>query len=597
MEFAGIWLFHAGEALLKAALNPFSCLGWLLIALLCRRRTELERKLFSVRLHTVPGEWLRDFGWGIAGALVVSLAVLAIGLELTADAVFWTWGAWLVLLLFRLRFANLLYASAIVGVLQVVVQYVRELVPEGIPAVLRPLSDSLLAIDLPSLWMLAALTLAVQAVLVRVAAGRSAMPLHVKGKRGKAIGAYGLQGFWLMPLFLAVPAGGTDLPWWQAWFVAQPDGGLAEWLPWPMLFGDGVWAGGIALLAFPAMAGFAEMTVSDLPERRIRRLAWRHLAWGMAAAGASVAALFVPALLPVSALAVLLVPEAWQLLVDRAERRTSPAFVHGRRGLLVLDVLAGSPARDMGILRGETIVKANGMPVYAPEQLHAALRSNPAFCRLEVIDRNGHNRFVHRALYSGEHHQLGLMLAPYDRVIDVVEWRPLTVWQLFRIRTLKRQWVPLEEIVLPAGLAGEGRQRPGLAGRADAPEAVDVAEAGQWPGLPELEEEGDSGVASAVSEEDRSPSGISEAAADEASGTADGCPESEETPEEADPESGMTAAEAGPEPEQTALATDTDLDKMVRDVIQHADRTEEHEGEHDEELPPEREIAASKETE
>lgn len=519
MDMAAQWLWHAGEALLKAALNPFSFLAWLLVALLCRRRTELERKLFAVRLHGSPGEWLRAAGFGLAGALAISLAAAGIGLNLTPAAVWWTWAAVLVLLMFRIRLANLPAAAACVGVLQLAVRAVREwlpaagsvgsagsggLRPQTIPAAL---ADSLLAIDLASLWMLAALTLLVQAALVRLTAARGAMPLVVPGKRGKPIGAYQLHGLWLMPAVLAVPApaaagaaagaegaagaavdlgglaadaasSGGSVPWWQSWLLAQPDAGaqaadaagLAAWWPWPALF-DGAWEHGIALLAFPVLAGFADMTVSDLPDRRARRLAWRHAAWAAAFAAASVLSQLWPVLLPAAAAAVLLVQEAWQLAAERGERRQSPRFVQPGRGLKVLDVMPAGPAAEMGIRRGETVLRANGQAVASPDGLHAALRANPAFCRLEVADADGESRFVQRPLYSGEHHLLGLVPCPDDRVPAVAGWRPLTLGQLVRVRVRK--------LVPPwAGPASSAGDAP--AGEASSPEA-DVPPDGMSP--------------------------------------------------------------------------------------------------------------------
>lgn len=472
MDVVAHWLLAAGEALLKAVLNPFSCLAWLILALLCRRRTELERKLFAVRLHSMPGEWLRAFGAGLAAALAVSLAVVLSGLQLTPDAVYWTWAVVLLLLPFRLRFANLPAAAAIVGALRLAVEPVRDFVPDAV----RPLASSLLAIDPPSLWMLAALTLLAQAVLVGVSAGRGAVPLYVRGKRGKPIGAYQLHALWLMPMVLAVPAGsgsngaaGAEPPWWLAWLLAQPDAGaagnagLVPWLPWPMVFGDGAWTDGIALLAFPVMAGFVDMSVSELPLRRAKRLALRYAVWGLAIGAFAAAAHFWPVLLPAAAAVALLLPEVWQQLADRAERRRSPEFVRRGRGLKVLDVLVPSPAAEMGIRRGETVVRANGMRVNTPDKLHAALRSNPAFSRLEVIGTDGENRFVQRPLYSGEHHLLGLVLCPDSRVLHTIRWRPLTLWQLLRIRTHNHQppaeseWAePLDDYAFASG-AGAAR--------------------------------------------------------------------------------------------------------------------------------------------
>jgi hypothetical protein len=443
----------------------------------------LERKLFAVRLHSMPGEWLRAFGAGLAAALAVSLAVVLFGLHLTPDAVYWTWAVVLLLLPFRLRFANLPAAAAIVGALRLAVEPARDFMPEAA----LPLADSLLAIDPPSLWMLAALTLLAQAVLVRVSAARGALPLYVSGKRGKPIGAYQLHALWLMPMVLTVPAeggpagaAGAGSPWWLAWLLAQPDAGAgaagsagwASWLPWPMVFGDGAWTDGIALLAFPVMAGFVDMSVSELPARRAKRLALRYAAWGLAIGAFAAAARFWPVLSPAAAAAALLLPEVWQQLADRAERRRSPEFVRRGRGLKVLDVLVPSPAAEMGILRGETVVRANGMRVNTPDKLHAALRSNPAFSRLEVIGTDGENRFVQRPLYSGEHHLLGLVLCPDGRVLHTIRWRPLTLWQLLRVRTqnhrppAESEWTePLDDFAYAAGTgAARAADSAGLAG-------------------------------------------------------------------------------------------------------------------------------------
>ncbi|MDF2662100.1 MAG: Trypsin-like serine protease, partial [Paenibacillus sp.] len=45
------------------------------------------------------------------------------------------------------------------------------------------------------------------------------------------------------------------------------------------------------------------------------------------------------------------------------------------------------------------------------------------FCKLEVINTEGHSKFVQRALYSGDHHLLGVLLAPDEKVMYYLEER------------------------------------------------------------------------------------------------------------------------------------------------------------------------------
>ena len=49
------------------------------------------------------------------------------------------------------------------------------------------------------------------------------------------------------------------------------------------------------------------------------------------------------------------------------------------------------------------------MQVKTEQQFYEAFQLYRAYCKLEVIDENGENRLVNRALYEGEHHELGII--------------------------------------------------------------------------------------------------------------------------------------------------------------------------------------------
>lgn len=84
-------------------------------------------------------------------------------------------------------------------------------------------------------------------------------------------------------------------------------------------------------------------------------------------------------------------------------------FLKSKQGVKILGVIPQSPAEKMGLIKGEIISKINGTVVHKEEELYKALQKNRAYCKLEVIGNNGEMRFVQRALFEGEHYELGLL--------------------------------------------------------------------------------------------------------------------------------------------------------------------------------------------
>lgn len=375
MDFTIIWLEQLGAALLQLALNPFYYIGLLLVVLLYRRQVALERKLFAVRLHAASTQFFYALMWGWIGGIVISLGVVGTGIVLNVSTIVWIWAVTIILLLFRIRFACLAYAAGIIGILHAVL--------EAIPGMseielLEPILTSLSEVHPPSLFALVALLHLVEALLVRFHGARTATPLFVEGKRGKVVGAYHLQGFWAVPLFLVVP------------FTS---GIGAEGLPWPMFFGGSEWSAGWSMLAFPALIGFSQMTITELPEQNARRSAKLLFGFSIVIAILAVAAEYWSIVTIAAGVISIGLHEVILLYSSMRERNGSPFFVNASKGLKLLAVVPGSPAANLGITCGEIILKANGFAVNSKEELHAALRTNTAFCKLEVLNLEGQNKF------------------------------------------------------------------------------------------------------------------------------------------------------------------------------------------------------------
>jgi hypothetical protein len=403
-----------GKAVIQLFAHPFYYLGILFIVLQYRIQIQLERKLFHTRLHSLFGEIWRVLLWGWIAGIAASLAMAAVGAAVRMEAVLLIWLLALVLMLFRVRFLCFAYSIGIVGVMHALLSLTawRPAQETAAQAV-----DALVSLHMPSLLALVAVLHLLEAVLMYAQGSRMAVPLFLQGKRGKIIGGYSIRGFWPVPLFLLVPlsSGGSSfsMPW-TPWFAA--DLPLTGW----------------TFLTFPVIIGFSAETVSELPRDKVKTSATQLAVYGLAALLLALIAQFWPIFVGISSMLVVLLHEAVILLGGRRENSKAPLYVHHAKGLRVLGVLPGTPAAEMGIQPGEIIHRVNGVKVRSKEELHHALSVNPAFCKLEVINRQGESKFLQRAIFSGEHHQLGIILAPDEHALYFVSKKPFTLFSLLR---------------------------------------------------------------------------------------------------------------------------------------------------------------------
>lgn len=202
-----------------------------------------------------------------------------------------------------------------------------------------------------------------------------------------------MEDLWPIPLLLLVPA--------QGGFV----------LPWTPLFGGDAGTG-YMLAALPVLMGFSSVTLGQLPRQKAVLTSNRLLLYSVALLLLSLLAAWWSPLILLAALFSFLAHEALIWYGNMEESRLSPMFIHPEQGMRVLAVLPDSPATAMGILPGEAIYRVNGVVVNTRAELHQALRINSAFCKLEVRNLQGESKFVQRGMYDGDHHQLGVVLAP-----------------------------------------------------------------------------------------------------------------------------------------------------------------------------------------
>jgi hypothetical protein len=416
-------LRQAGFAALGLLISPFYYIAVLLIMLQYMRQTRLERKLFHVKLHAWPRTLGRTMAAGLVVGVIMSCTGLFLGVSVTAEAVLWMWGTAAILAIVRVRYLCFAYSVGLLGILQWVLGFTALSERSDWAG---QLAASLSKLDIPGLLILVAIMHLAEALLIRWQGARFASPLFLEGKRGKLVGGFMLQGYWPVPMLMLVPTvsgHGADLI-----------------LPWSTWFGDSsLWSNGFTMIGFPMMIGFTELTRTMLPQAKARKASQSLLIYGVCLGAVAIGAAYWSPLTLAAAICSLLLHEAILLVSLYKETTTSPFYIHDEQGLRILAVIPGTPAESMGVLAGEVIHKVNGKRVHSKEELYRALHLNSAFCKLEVLNYEGQIKFVQRARYAGEHHQLGVILAPDDQADYYASSGAVSLFDLIGRRRTARQ--------------------------------------------------------------------------------------------------------------------------------------------------------------
>lgn len=424
MDNVELWLILLGKALLSLLAHPLFYISLLLLILVFSFRVRMERAMFSVKLQT----WVKPFVYALIGGGIASVAIsiitILLGFTFTASTVWWLWGVSLVLMLVRLRFASIIYSAAIVTLLHLAAKAVGPLALDGQAGTVY---QSLLELQPVSILVIAALMSLAQALLVRWQGKHFVSPIYISGKRGKVIGGFTLQGYWAAPVFLFMP-------------VAADTTGAVSFAshavqPLFLTAGPEAWL----LLACPLLLGVTGMTHSVSPALLIKRISNQWLVYSVLFLLIALASWWVTPLLWVASIGMLLSFELVHWINRWHESKQPPLYGPLDQGLRVLAIVEHSPAVHMGVVAGDTVLKANGISVNTLDQLYEAMSTNPAFCKLEMLNGDGELKYAQRARYADEHHQLGIIMAPDGHARYLGNYREPSLFTLFGHGKIRNQ--------------------------------------------------------------------------------------------------------------------------------------------------------------
>lgn len=380
----------------KLFLNPLFYYSFFLCLVIGYRRVKQERKDFKIRVENGYFELKHVWPLGLLIGLFLSIITILSGVVIPFAAVI-VMGSLTLLLSLTLKF-RLLSSAYVIGITIFVLffLYDQNITIPYLGESIKEMDSSLY----PALAVIMGLLIIAEGILIRRNAILGTSPKLIVSNRGMTVGVHVSRRVWLVPLFLFVPGGELTAPF--------------EW--WPVFeLGKELY---VTPILVPFLIGFSQQVQGSLPKTSIRMNGERVVALGVIVLGIAVGSIWMPIFSIAAAAIAVLGRESIHYSTKMAEHRLPFYFSKRERGVLILGIIPFSPADKMALQVGEIITKVNGTPVNTEKELYEALQHNRAHCKLEVLDAQDQIRFVQRALFEGEHHELGILFVQEKRIDD-----------------------------------------------------------------------------------------------------------------------------------------------------------------------------------
>lgn len=362
---------------------------WLIlavVAVLYWRQQRDQLRMFGACSQVWWRQALMATVFGTAGGVLASFLLALTGVTLNQIGFGYIWPVAIALAIIHMRFMCFAYAGGLVAASHALFGW-----PE---------------VNVPQVLALVASLHVIESILIYVSGSYGAVPLILRREDGRMVGAFNLQNFWPLPLVLlvvgAVPE--ASLP---TEVIQTPD-----W--WPLLpVVDQLPAGATWLYGMlPAVAalGYADIAVTSTPARRRRQSALHLAVYSIVLLGLALLSARYEWLQFAAALVSPLGHELLIQLDNRREMRGEPRFVPPAEGVMVLDTLENSPARDAGLRPGDILLELGGMKVDNGFELAQAISFIPGEFAVR-FSREG-RLLERRGRFSGGERRLGIILVP-----------------------------------------------------------------------------------------------------------------------------------------------------------------------------------------
>lgn len=373
-------------------LNPIVYLLVIALFLYSAQRVRRERRSFRVKAYGMFNTIFASIGpsllIGLSGSVVLTLA----GVGLTPGVIVLLSGAYFVTLLTcQQRFLS----PALACGLTLAAAYFMPVFTTPYPLVNQWIKD-IHTMDYLSFGIFMTVGLLAETTLIYFWGARQTSPRLISSRRGGLVGAHEACQLWIVPLFCLVPVPGAIHA------IGQ----------WPFI-ANGT---SFSFALFPLGVGIAQLITHALPVATIQKTArWMLLTSCATAVFVGVFYFFhLPILVVLGGIAAL-ISRLVLVWYHHHLRETRPFyFIMPNRGLRVVGAIPNSLGARMGIIPGEEILRVNDLEVSSVYDFYEALQKHAAYCKLEVIDRFGEQRFAKGPIHEDDDHKIGLLLLEAD---------------------------------------------------------------------------------------------------------------------------------------------------------------------------------------
>ncbi len=376
-------LTYMGRVFVQTFTSPlflFIYLGLvLLVAWQYQRLYRMSESMVNLKMPSYLRPTLISSLLGLIGALAGSILLVFIGIDLGSIAILPLWVVALLLMLINPRFLCFAYAGGVLALTSLLTGY-------------PPMSITALLGLVGVLHM-------VESLLILLNGHLNPVPVYVMVDQGLR-GGFNLQNFWPLPLVALASTGIIG----NANTVNMPD-----W--WPLLK-DTAFSANVhyALVPILAVLGYGEISTTRTPAQAARRSAVHLFIFSLVLLGLTVLASHYPPFLYISAI---FSPAGHELVIWlglRAEKNRVPIYVKAPAGVMVLDVVPGTPAAHSGLVSRDIVVGLNGQEHNDFYSLKIDLVMNYGPAHLNIV-RAGKNMKL--TYYSRPGEEPGIIPSPH----------------------------------------------------------------------------------------------------------------------------------------------------------------------------------------
>jgi hypothetical protein len=381
----------AAEMLAALFVNYFLVFLYILVIIYIRTQYQRYSELQSA-VYGKPERSLREITeqiilTGLVSGFISSFFTVAAGITIETETIRYLFYIMCFLLLFDLRLVCISYAAGILAAVSLVF---------GSPHV-----------NIPSLLCLVAILQLVESILIYLNRKGGCVPVFIKHDNEIA-GAFLIRRFWMIPVVFFT-------------HLMQPGVMSLDFVQgWPLIFYSpppetGVWALGLDCLV--AVLCHTDIAITKHPEKKSIQSAGMLFVYSVALLAMAFLSLDVDWIGYIGVIFCVVGHEGIYFYSKLSERAGKPLYSAVRRGLRVMDVLAGSHAAKMGLERGDIILSINNRDIQTDEGVAEALREFPTFTWIHVLSWDGKEKTIEYRCFPGGYNTLGIISVPREKEV------------------------------------------------------------------------------------------------------------------------------------------------------------------------------------